>query len=549
MLRGEKIGEGTFGIVYSGKKEGKKVAVKRNLVEEQTSFIGVPREVDILSKMRHYPHIVRLEVVAFGNPFTNNIFSPLHGPERESQRDDTIHFIFGQAAYDLHRYIYGATVIDFSVTKRYMIHALLGLEYLHANNIIHRDIKPSNILIFGDETDAAGSHNVAKLCDFGLSKPYTYQGSQTPCTVTSWYRAPEIALGYPHYDYKVDVWALGCVFFEMIAKRAFVPDVNDDNDAVLSAILAALPQELSMRKFRELIRSNKWRRINLAPNYIPRHRKSFPEQMGFTKDGLAKFERQAGKLSVFCDLLNAMLNFDWEQRCTITDCINHEFFRDYSDLIALTRKRFPPCPEKHRPLIVRTCMERKWMADTVTEIFNNRSCFRWYTHRSLFQAMDLYDRYLSAMFQNTPIPPNAVESNLKGFIHDKFNSDLRFMTCLYLAIKFFSSIQYPISFETIVTKDYCTKEAKLIAENFEGSIIKYCLEFNIYRPTLYECADEFNDKLDETDIRNLIILYSMNDSISGLTHYDIYSYYRKHLKAAPIETLLAPIPSPQSQPS
>lgn len=545
MLRGTKIGEGTFGIVYSGNTGGKKIAVKRNLVEDQTSFIGVLREVHILNELRSYPHVVRLEIVSFGNPFHNTIFSPLSGEERNSQRDDTIHFIFGEAAYDLHRYIYGASIQDFSLNKRYMVHILLAMEYIHGHKIIHRDIKPSNILIFGDEADALGVCNVAKICDFGLSKPYTYQGSQTPCTVTSWYRAPEIALGYPHYDYKVDVWAVGCVFFEMAARRAFIPNVPDDNDDILSSILGALPQELSMRKFRELIRSNKWRRISLRPSYTPKTRRSFAEQIGFDHGGLAKFEKEAGRFASFCDLLNKMLTFEWDQRITITECLNHDFFRDYADVINYTRKKYPPRTVKYQPITICSCMERKWMSDAVTDIFNNRGSFRWYTHRALFQAMDLFDRYLTAMFQNTTIPSHAVESNLKGLIHDKYGSDLRFMTCLYSAIKFFSSIQYPVPFDNIVSKEFCTKEAKLIAEQFEGAFIKSCLQFEIYQPTVYECADEFNDKLDDVDVRNLIILYSMNDTFSGMTHCELYQYYRTYLKGASVEMLLAPIAVPR----
>ena len=239
MLRGEKLGEGTFGIVYAARSPNSKqeYAVKRNLVEDATSFIGVPREVDILNKLRNHPHIVRLEKVAFGNPFGETVFSPLVGVDRNSQRDDRIHFIFKSAEYDLHRYIYGATITDWSITKRYMVHILLGVEFMHARKIIHRDLKPSNILIFGAETDAMEQPNVAKICDFGLAKPYTYQGVQTPNTVTSWYRAPEIALGYPNYDYKVDIWSLGCILFEMVAKRCFLGNSpDDDNDEIVKCL-------------------------------------------------------------------------------------------------------------------------------------------------------------------------------------------------------------------------------------------------------------------------------------------------------------------------
>ena len=546
MLRGEKIGEGTFGIVYSAKspKSNRQYAVKRNLVEEETSFIGVPREVDVLNKLRHHPHVVRLERVAFDQPFHGAVFSPLAGQERASQRDDAIHFVFNQAAYDLHRFVYGAVITNFSLIKRYMVNILLGVEYMHSQHIVHRDLKPSNILIFGEEKDALGVGNVAKICDFGLAKPYTYQGSQTPSTVTSWYRAPEIALGYAHYDYKIDIWSVGCIFYEMIAKRAFIPDVPDNNDEVLSCILGALPQELPMRKFRELVRSNKWRPVKLTPAHSPRIRRSFAQQIGFGSEGLNQFEREAGKLDLFCDLLEKMLKFEWEQRYTATQCLDHPFFEDHRAVITETRRQYPPTFRKEQIILIRDCVERRWMSQAATEIFNERGKLRWYTHRALFQAMDLFDRYLAVMFHATQIPSNAVESDLKGFIHDKFGAELRFMTCLYLCIKYFSSIHVPISYDTIVAEQYRTKEAKIIAEQFEGGFIKNCLEYDIYRPTVYEAADDFNDKLEDTDIRDLIILYSMNTTFSGMKASELYLYYRTNLKGRPLEMLFSPIAKP-----
>jgi serine/threonine protein kinase len=547
MERREKLGEGTFGIVYSAMSpnSNKHYAIKRNLVEEDTSFIGVPREVDVLNKLRQHPHVVTLERVTFGEPFNIGCFSPLMGKERISQRDDAIHFVFGQAAYDLHRFVYGAVVTNFSLIKRYMINILLGVEYIHANHVIHRDLKPSNILIFGADKDALGVGNIAKICDFGLAKPYTYQGIQTPNTVTSWYRAPEITLGYPHYDYKSDIWSLGCVLYEMVAKRAFILDVPDDNDIILSSILGALPSALPMRKFRELIRSNKWRPegkpVKLTPVHNPTTRKSFKEQIGFTDKLSQQFEDEAGSLEDFCNLLENMLKFEWDQRYDISQCVNHPFFDDYKELIVETRQKFPPKMQPEQVILVKNCAERRWMSQAATEIFNNRGSLHWYTHRALFQAMDLFDRYLSVMFHTTSIPPNAVESDLKGLIHDKFGAELRFMTCLYLCIKYFSSIHHPIKYDTIVADEYKTTEAKLIAEQFEGGFIKNCLVYDIYRPTLYEAADEFNDKLEDSNIRDLIILYSMNNTFSGMKASELYKYYRDNLRGCPMEMLFSPI--------
>lgn len=540
MLKGDKLGEGTFGIVYSGTSPSTHTsyAIKRNLTEEKTAFIGVVREVDVLSKLRHHPHIVTLERVAFGHPFEVSCFSPLNGSKRSGQRDDDIHFLFKQAAYDLHAFIYGALTIDFAIIKRYMVHMLLGLEYMRSQNIIHRDLKPPNVLVFAEG-------NVAKICDFGLAKPYTYQGINTPGIATSWYRAPEILLANPNYDYKSDLWSVGCIFYEMIAKRAFMHDVEENDDILLSTILSKLPKSLPTRRFRELIRLNPWRVVKLSPIHSPRVRKSFETQIALTPAGLAQFQREAGSFSMFCDLLTHMLDFDADTRYTVSECLSHVFFADYASTIADMRAKFPLTTPAQCKIIVHDCVERKWMSDAAIRIFNARGGLTWYTHRALFQAMDLFDRYLSVMFHVAVITPDMVESEYKGFIHDKFGAELRFLTCLYLSIKYFSSIHAPVLFESIVPPEYQTHAAKLEAQEFESQFVINCLQYDIYRDTVYEAADRFKDKLDDNGIRDLIVLYSMNNTFSSFTHDTLYAYYRTHLKGKPLESLLLPLRAQQ----
>ena len=96
--------------------------------------------------------------------------------------------------------------------KFYIIEMILAIEYLHKNNMLYRDLKPENVLI-----DKTGH---IKLTDFGLSKiirkpkdkAYTICG-------TPQYLAPEV-LSDQGYDYTVDWWSLGCVFYELLIGRA-----------------------------------------------------------------------------------------------------------------------------------------------------------------------------------------------------------------------------------------------------------------------------------------------------------------------------------------
>jgi serine/threonine-protein kinase len=107
-----------------------------------------------------------------------------------------------------------------------------GLRAAHARGIIHRDLKPDNIFIIqrGSEQD------FVKILDFGLAK-LTGPGAMSHRTRTgavlgtAHYMAPEAAEDSRSVDHRVDVYALGCILFEMIIGR--VPFPGDGFGAVL----------------------------------------------------------------------------------------------------------------------------------------------------------------------------------------------------------------------------------------------------------------------------------------------------------------------------
>ena len=92
--------------------------------------------------------------------------------------------------------------------KFYLIELILGLEFLHKNNIIYRDLKPENILM-----DLDGH---IKISDFGLSKILDRPNDKTfTLCGTPQYISPEI-LDTEGYDKTVDWWSLGIFFYEML---------------------------------------------------------------------------------------------------------------------------------------------------------------------------------------------------------------------------------------------------------------------------------------------------------------------------------------------
>jgi serine/threonine protein kinase len=99
----------------------------------------------------------------------------------------------------------------------WFIQIAISLEYIHGRKVIHRDIKTSNIFLTGNGT--------VKLGDFGISKVLENTNEAAMTVVgTPYYMSPEVCENKP-YTFKSDVWALGCVLYELCTlEHAFGAD-------------------------------------------------------------------------------------------------------------------------------------------------------------------------------------------------------------------------------------------------------------------------------------------------------------------------------------
>lgn len=85
---------------------------------------------------------------------------------------------------------------------------------IHNNFIMHRDLKPANIVL-----DNGAGENL-KIIDFGMAKEVKWNPklSLTNEVGTLYYRAPELLDGGTKYTKSIDIWAVGCIFYELLTK-------------------------------------------------------------------------------------------------------------------------------------------------------------------------------------------------------------------------------------------------------------------------------------------------------------------------------------------
>lgn len=520
MIRGKLIGEGAYGKIYNVSSNEEKVikcVLKRNLVEEDVDFAGNIRELDLLLKLKHHPNIVQIQHVicgkAFQDPKVNfHNITNRKSPMKFGYKDDILHFALERADMDLYQYIYKPPKKDIDGSKlkdhrcyyqHMMIDMLFSIQYMHKKQIHHRDIKPSNFLLFSNK-----STYVVKTCDFGLSKIYTQQGHQTPNMCTTWYRAPEIVMG-KEYNEQIDVWALGCVFYEMWIRKPFVRCGNTRKE-ILELILKRLPKRLPPKITK-----------SLKENYnikLPRgKRKVFYNELFPTKESIEIFESVIGGSSKsFSQMIEKMLSFDPKDRISIEKILQSPFFKKQKDRIQKHHQDYiETLPSSIYDDVIINIIDtdkRKWIVNTAFYFYNEHIqgyLDGWYEHRILFQAIDLYDRYLEYedKIREHQKVSSLHEINKSHSLDTQIQTEIQFLVCVYISIKYFATLYTPVSYKEISQELFEIEGTQEYAKAFEPQLLEKVYQYNIYRPTLYEYADNNKTILTSSQIRKLLIGY------------------------------------------
>ncbi|KAL0332619.1 UNVERIFIED_CONTAM: Cyclin-dependent kinase E-1 [Sesamum calycinum] len=302
-----KIGEGTYGLVFLAKiksNRAKSIAIKKFKQSKDGDGVSPTaiREIMLLREISHE------NVVKLANVHINHA-------------DMSLYLAFDYAEHDL--YVSNFLLFTTKPHMQHSCHVLLRAvhiaHYSECNWIVHRDLKPSNILVMGDGEE----QGVVKIADFGLAR--IYQAPLKPLSengvvVTIWYRAPELLLGAKHYTSAVDMWAVGCIFAELLTLKPLFqgqevkgtpnPFQLDQLDKIFK-VLGHPTQE----KWPTLVNLPHWQS---DVQHIQGHK--------YDNAGLYTVVHLSPKNPAY-DLLSKMLEYDPRKRITAAQALDHEYFR------------------------------------------------------------------------------------------------------------------------------------------------------------------------------------------------------------------------------
>lgn len=191
------LGKGAHGIVYKALNlKTNEIVVLKQIEKHKLSKKAskINQEVFLLSKLKH-PYIIRY-LSSFENDTSMNIIME-----------------FAEKG-DIHSYLKSIKAknkrLEESLIWKFIEQLFSGLSFMHEHHIIHRDIKTLNLFL--------DKNNDIKIGDFGVSKLVNIDNDELKNIATRigtpLYISPELVQN-KIYDYKVDIWAAGCVLYYM----------------------------------------------------------------------------------------------------------------------------------------------------------------------------------------------------------------------------------------------------------------------------------------------------------------------------------------------
>ncbi|XP_072869860.1 cyclin-dependent kinase 16 isoform X3 [Chlorocebus sabaeus] len=285
----DKLGEGTYATVYKGKSKltDNLVALKEiRLEHEEGAPCTAIREVSLLKDLKH-ANIVTLHDI-------------IH-------TEKSLTLVFEYLDKDLKQYLDDCgNIINMHNVKLFLFQLLRGLAYCHRQKVLHRDLKPQNLLI--------NERGELKLADFGLARAKsiptkTYSNE----VVTLWYRPPDILLGSTDYSTQIDMWGVGCIFYEMATGRPLFPGSTVEEQLHFIFRILGTPTE---ETWPGILSNEEFKTYNY-PKYRAEALLSHAPRLD--SDG--------------ADLLTKLLQFEGRNRISAEDAMKHPFFLSLGERI------------------------------------------------------------------------------------------------------------------------------------------------------------------------------------------------------------------------
>ncbi len=192
------LGKGAFASVYQVKRKKDNIIYAMKRVKFGT--MSSKEKDNALNEVRILASVQHQNIIGYKESFYDD----------ESK---TLNIIMdfandGDLESKIKKHIDSRTNLPENTIWNYLIQILQGLKALHSAKIMHRDLKCANIFL---------KENVIKLGDLNVSKLIKNSNMHTQ-TGTPYYASPEVWSNKP-YDYKSDIWSVGCIIYELCALK------------------------------------------------------------------------------------------------------------------------------------------------------------------------------------------------------------------------------------------------------------------------------------------------------------------------------------------
>eukprot|EP00002_Diphylleia_rotans_P030438 TRINITY_DN6256_c0_g1_i1.p1 TRINITY_DN6256_c0_g1~~TRINITY_DN6256_c0_g1_i1.p1 ORF type:complete len:365 (-),score=75.54 TRINITY_DN6256_c0_g1_i1:447-1541(-) len=285
------LGQGAYGVVCSAldHASNEKVAIKKvgRLFDKNINDCKrILREIRLLREFRH-ENLMSIRTL-------------LRPPSYEAFED--LYIVSELMDVDLQHIIKSPQPLSDEHIQYFVYQILRGLKYMHSASVIHRDLKPSNILVNGNCD--------LKICDFGNSRvadPENAEGEElTEYITTRWFRAPECLIGCKEYTNEIDIWSVGCIFAELLARRPLFPGKEYIHQLHLIMDVVGTPKDDDLE--------------HIATERAKKYIRSCPQR---PKVPLSIIFPSANPQAI--DLMEKMLVFNPNQRITVEQALEHPY--------------------------------------------------------------------------------------------------------------------------------------------------------------------------------------------------------------------------------